>query len=179
VSRALGTACAGLALALAAHAVQRRVGTTDEVDVVNDDPRPRQLGTDRLPVGVVGVDRDDLDRAAIGLCKSLQIARHDASAAAVEDIQDTATVEVCDNSCELVPAAMGRLIQRQASWRSPIAPRLQLVSTDRERTRDLVARRALLPGDLRVRATAAAALTARRETAQLRAGAPATRGASR
>jgi hypothetical protein len=53
---------------------------------------------------------------------------------------------------------MGRLIQRQASWRPPIAPRLQLVSTDRERTRDLVARRAFLPGDLRMRATAAAAL---------------------
>ena len=94
LSRALGTACACLALAVAAHAVQRRIGTADEVEVVDDDPGPRQLGSDRLPVGVLGVDRDDRDGAAIGLREAPQVALYDASAAAIEDIQDAATVEV-------------------------------------------------------------------------------------
>jgi len=57
-----------------------------------------------------------------------------------------------------VLAAMGRLIQRQTSWRAPVTPRLQLLGADRERACDLVTRRALLPGDLRVCASAAAAL---------------------
>ena len=83
-----------VALAVATHAVQGGVGAADELEMVNDDPRPRQLGSDRLPVGVLGVDRDDRDGAAIGLREAPQVALYDASAAAIEDIQDAATVEV-------------------------------------------------------------------------------------
>ena len=83
-----------VALAVATHAVQGGVGAADEVEMVKDDPRPRQLGSDRLPVGVVGVARDHLDRVAIGLREALQVARHDASTAAKEDIYDAAMVEV-------------------------------------------------------------------------------------
>jgi hypothetical protein len=49
-----------LALALAADRVQRRVRAadqTDQMEVIADDPRPRQLGADRLTVGVVAIDR--------------------------------------------------------------------------------------------------------------------------
>ena len=50
-------------LSLAANGVKRGVGAADEVEVVDDDPGVRQFGADCLPVGVIGVDRDDLDRA--------------------------------------------------------------------------------------------------------------------
>ena len=55
-----------LALAVAPDAVKGGVGAADEVEVVNHDPRPRQLVVDRLPVGLIRVDRHDIDRCAAG-----------------------------------------------------------------------------------------------------------------
>jgi hypothetical protein len=54
-----------LALAVAADRVRRGVGPADEVEVVADDPSVLQRGVDGLALGVVGVDRDDLDPRAI------------------------------------------------------------------------------------------------------------------
>jgi hypothetical protein len=45
-----------------------------EVEVVDHDPGPRQLVVDRLAVGLVGVDRDDLDRAPVPLGQRAQVA---------------------------------------------------------------------------------------------------------
>lgn len=93
-------------LAFAPDCVQGGVRAADEVEVIDDDPRPRQLGPDRLAVGVVWIDRDDLDRATISFRESLQIALNDASAAAVEDIttrrrsrSETTVASSCPRRC--------------------------------------------------------------------------------
>ena len=106
-----------LALALATDRVQRRVGAADQVEVIADDPRVRQLGPDRLAIGVIGVDRDDLDRQAGLLWQRAQVALDAAPAATVEYLDHATAIKIGHHRDELVAAAVMGLIERQPSRR--------------------------------------------------------------
>jgi hypothetical protein len=93
-SRPLGPTPAVPALALAADGVEGGVGAAHQVEVVDHDPRPRQRVADRPAVGLVGVDRDDLDRFPLRLRQRAQVALHTAAAAAVEHVHDAPAVQV-------------------------------------------------------------------------------------
>jgi hypothetical protein len=111
LASALRSAGCPLALALAPDAVQRGVHAADQVEVIDHDPRPWELVVDRLPVGLVGVDRHDLDGAPVRLGKCLQVPLDHLAAAAIEHLHDPAMVQIGDHGCELVAAAMVCLIQ--------------------------------------------------------------------
>jgi hypothetical protein len=145
-------------LSLAAHGVQRGVGAADEVEVIDDDPGVRQFGADRLPVSVMGVDRDDLDRPPVSLRERLQPALHGAAAAAVEDVDDAAAVQVRYDGRQLAPAPVRGLIERQPPRRSPLARRQQLVAAVGEHPRHLIARGVLVARELGMRCALAATL---------------------
>ena len=86
-----------LALAVAPDAVKGGVGAADEVEVVNHDPRPRQLVVDRLPVGLIRVDRHDIDRPPFLLGQRAQVAFDDLAAAAVEHLDYPPVIQVRDD----------------------------------------------------------------------------------
>lgn len=179
-TRALRASAAVLALALATDRVQRRVRTSDQMEVITDDPRVRQLGADRFAVGIVGVDRDHLDHASILLGQRAQVALNAAAAAPVEHLDHAATIEIGDHGRELAAAPVMRLIQRQPPRRCNRARRLQRVTAIAERARDLIARGLLLARDLGVRGASLARVPAAAGgSAQSRAVAPATRDGSR
>lgn len=183
-TRALRASAAVLALALATDRVQRRVRASDQMEVITDDPRVRQLGADRFAVGIVGVDRDHLDHASILLGQRAQVALNAAAAAPVEHLDHAATIEIGDHGRELAAAPVMRLIQRQPPRRSNRARRLQRVTAIAERARDLLvcssARGLLLARDLGVRGASLARVPAAAGgSAQSRAVAPATRDGSR
>ena len=102
-----------LALAFAADTIQRCVHATDEMEVVDHDSSSGQLALDRLPVGVVGIDRHDPDSPPMLLWERPQIPLHDPAAAAIEHLDHTPAIKIGDDSRELVTAAMVRLIERQ------------------------------------------------------------------
>ena len=99
-------------LSFAANGVQRGVGAADQVEVVDDDPGVRQFGADRLPVGVVGVDRDDLDRAPCVFGQRAQVALDAAPAAPVEHLDHAPAVEIGHDGRELAAASVMGLIER-------------------------------------------------------------------
>ena len=102
-----------LALALATDAIQRCVHPADEMEVVDHDSSPWQLVLDRMPVGVVGIDRHDPDSPPVLLWERPQIPLHDPAAAAIEHLDHAPAIKIGDDGRELVTAAMVRLIQRQ------------------------------------------------------------------
>lgn len=61
-ARSLRSPTPVFAPALAPDRLERSVGAAHEVEVVDHDPRPGKHRPNRLAVGLVGVDRDDLDR---------------------------------------------------------------------------------------------------------------------
>jgi hypothetical protein len=99
---------------------------------------------DRLPVGLVGVDRDHLDRPPVLFWQRAQVALDPAPAAAVEHLDHPLAVEVGDDRGKLAAAAVVGLIERQPPRRPRLAARGELVLRARsEGAGDLVARRAL------------------------------------
>ena len=125
--------------------------------MIGDDPRPREHRPNRLAVGLVGVDRDDLDRVLIRPWERAQIALDAPAAATVEHFHDTAAVEVGDHGRELLATAVVCLIKREPAHRAPL-PQRETIGAVAKGTRHLVARRVLLRGDLGVRAARAHAL---------------------
>jgi hypothetical protein len=143
-----------LALALAPDGVERGVRAAHEVEVVDHDPRPRKHRPDRLAVGLVGIDRDHLDRTAVRLRERAQVALHAPAAATVEHLHHAPAVEIGHHRRELPAAAVMRLVERQPPRRAP-RPRRQLLGTVAKGTRDLVARGGFLARHLCVGGTPA------------------------
>jgi hypothetical protein len=138
-TRSLRASPAMLALALAADRVQRRVGASHSVEVVADDPRPRQLGADCLPIGVVGIDRDHLDRPPGLLGQRAQETLDAAVAGARRAPRSRGGGR--DRTPRSPARGRGGDGPRPATAAVAVAPRegLQLVAAVAQRARDLIA----------------------------------------
>jgi hypothetical protein len=138
-AHALGTAASRCSLAPSAHRVKRGVGAADQVEAVGDDPRPREDRLDRLPVGLVRVDRDDLDRVLVRLGQRAQVAFDPAG-----ERPSRTSITRCRSSSETTVASSCE----RRWWAS---------SSERRRGAwaDLVASRRFLTGDLGVGTAAA------------------------
>jgi hypothetical protein len=140
-----------LALAFAADRVQRGVGAADEMEVIADDPSMRQLGADRLSVGVVGIDRDDLDRRPLARGQGTEVALNAAATASVEHLDHAPAIEIRDHGGQLATATVIRLIQRQPPRRRHGTQPSAAIA---KRARDLIAAGLLLAGNLGMGAAA-------------------------
>ena len=96
---------------LSPHAVEGGVGAADEVEGVADDEGIREHRLDRKPIGVVRVERDNLDRLAFLLGERAQVALDRAAASALDHLDDAASVEIGNDGRKLVAAAVVRLVE--------------------------------------------------------------------
>jgi hypothetical protein len=101
--------------------------------VIDDDPRVRELGADRLAVRLVGIDRDHLDRPPRVRRERAQVALDAAAAAPVEHLHHAPAIQIGDHRREFAAAAVMGLVQREPP-RGP-GRRLQLVAAVAERAR--------------------------------------------
>jgi hypothetical protein len=121
------------------------------MEVIADDPRVRQRGTDRLAVGVVWVDRDHLDPGADLRRQRAEPALDGAPVAPVEHLDHAPAVQVRDDGGPLVAAAVVGLVERQPPRPPADVARLEPVGSVGERAYDVVAAGAFLARNLRVR----------------------------
>ena len=120
--------------------VERELGAAHEVERVDHDPRPGQLGANRLPVSLGGIDRDDLDRSPPLVGERAQPALHHGPRAPVEDLDHRPAVEIRGDRGQLAAAPVVGLVEREATGRPPLAPLGELVGGVTKGALNLIAR---------------------------------------
>lgn len=126
--------------------------------MVANDPGVRQCGSNRVAVGVVGVDRDHLDPAANVGGQRGKPALDGAAVATIEHLDHAAAVQVGNHGGQLMAAAVMGLVQRQPARRALALACRESLGAVGEGAGDLVAGGVLLAGDLSVRGAADDAL---------------------